>query len=320
MQNLFDSKHQGTEYKEYTPNQYNWTKKISKIKLLNTAETICELNADILALQEIENQNVLKQLLKLLKRVGCSYKYSAISHKKGSAIQVGLISKFPIINSRDIQVSYSPRVRNILEVKVNIEDSPLTLFVNHWKAKSRNGFESKRIKYAKALEKQINSLLPNNQYIILGDLNSNYNEHLTISKKLNDTNGKTAIGDTLKTVKEHKLIDKKQIVNLKNYHYNTWQELTYSNRWNHKFYSHKSTLDHILLPSALFDGKGIDYVNNSFAVFKSSNLFTKKGYINSWQIKNKKHLGVGYSDHLPIFAYFDTKPFKASNEQHTLTE
>jgi len=318
VQNLFDNKNQGTEYKDYIPNKSNWTKKISKIKLLNTAETICEINADILALQEIENQNVLKQLLKLLKRVGCPYKYSAISHKKGSAIQVALISKFPIINSKDIQVSYSPRVRNILEVKVNIEDKQLTLFINHWKAKSRNGFESKRIEYAEALKQRLLTLTPNSEYIILGDLNSNYDEHLTTTKKLNNTDGKTAIGDTLKTVKEHKLIDKDQIVNLKNYHYNTWQELEYHLRWNHKFYSHKSTLDHILLPSTLFNGKGIDYVNNSFSVFKSPNLFTKKGYINSWQIKNKKHIGIGYSDHLPIFAYFDTKPFKTLKKQHTL--
>ncbi len=312
VQNLFDDKNQGTEYNEYTLNKHNWTKRMSEIKLNHTAEIICELDADILGLQEVENNRVLEKLLKVLKRVGCQYRYSAISHKKNSTIHVALISKLPIKSSHDIQVSYSPRVRNILEAKLDINGIDLTIFVNHWKAKSRRGFESKRIKYAKALKKRINSISSNSEYIILGDFNSNYNEHLTLKKKLNDTDGKTGIGDILKTIKNSKLINKEQILKLEGFHYNTWQELPYQDRWNHKYYGNKSTLDHILLPTMLFDGKGIDYVNNSFSVFKSANLFTKKGYINSWQIKNKKHTGKGYSDHLPVFAYFGTKPFMAS--------
>ena len=59
----------------------------------------------------------------------------------------------------------------------------------------------------------------------------------------------------------------------------------------------------------MFDGKGIDYVNDTFKVFKADYLFTKKGYINRWRYKNGKHRAKGYSDHLPVFAYFDTKAY-----------
>jgi hypothetical protein len=62
----------------------------------------------------------------------------------------------------------------------------------------------------------------------------------------------------------------------------------------------------------MFDGKGIDYVNDSFRVFKQRYLFTKKGYINSWQMKAGRHTGKGYSDHLPLVATFDTKPYVPS--------
>ena len=310
VENLFDSTFNATEYKEYIPNTHNWTSKIAKIKLEHTAEVICDLDADIIGLQEIENETVLNALNKLLSKTGCIYRYSAISHKKDATIQVALLSKYSIEKVKELQVSYSPKVRNILEVQLKVQAHPLTVFVNHWKSKGRRGYESKRIAYAKVLQKRISKFPDGKEYIILGDLNSNYNAHLTLKNRLNDTHGKTGITDILKTCKNHKLIQKNNILeNGKGFHYNPWQEVSYKKRWSHKFYGHKGTLDHILLPSVMFDGKGIDYVNHSFSVFKAPYLFTKKGYINSWEFKSSKHNGKGYSDHLPVFAYFDTKPY-----------
>jgi hypothetical protein len=61
----------------------------------------------------------------------------------------------------------------------------------------------------------------------------------------------------------------------------------------------------------MFDTKGLNYVNNSFHVFKPKYLFHKKGYIYRWQYKSKRHLGKGYSDHLPIVATFSTQAYVA---------
>ena len=317
VENLFDAHFQGTEYKEYIPGKHNWNKRMVDIKLNHTAEVICDLNADILGLQEVENSIIFEALLKRLKRVGCAYRYSAITHKKGAAIQVALLSRFPITNRKELQVSYAPYTRNILEVEVDVKGEPLILFANHWKSKSRKGFESKRIKYAKCLQKRILSMPANKEYIILGDLNSNYNAHLTLKKRLDDSDGVTGIADILQTTKEGKLIQEHEILKSgKASHYNAWQELPFKDRWSHKFYGNKSTLDHILLPSTMFDGRGLDYVNDSFSVFKAPYLFTKKGYINSWQYKNGKHLGKGYSDHLPVYAFFDSKPYIADKRRN----
>jgi hypothetical protein len=157
----------------------------------------------------------------------------------------------------------------------------------------------------------------NKEYIILGDLNSNYNAHLTLRKRLDDSNGVTGIADILKTTKNGKLLQENEIVKAdRASHYNAWQELPFKHRWSHKFYGNKSTLDHILLPSSMFNGKGLDYVNDSFTVFKAAYLFTKKGYINSWQTKNGKHLGKGYSDHLPVYAFFNNKPYEADKNSN----
>jgi len=313
VQNLFDDRVQGTEYDEYIPGKHNWSTRMMQIKIDHTAEVLCELDADIVGLQEVENDYVFSLLVKRLKRVGCGYGYATISHKKGSSIQVALLSRFPILKSRDLQVSYAPRVRNILEVRVEVQGKPLTLFVNHWKSKSRKGYESKRIVYAKALEKRIMSLPEGEEYIVLGDLNSNYDAHLTLKKRLDDTHGIRGINHILKTIRGDHLIEKSEIIHgKKGEHFNLWQELPYRERWSHKFYGNRSTLDHILLPPSLFDKKNIDYVNHSFAVFRSDTLFTRKGYVNGWQMKGSRHMGKGYSDHLPVYAYFDLKPFMAA--------
>jgi hypothetical protein len=277
---------------------------------------ICDQDADIMGLQEIENSYIFNTLQKKLKRVGCGYTYSAITHKKHAPIQVALLSKFPIKKQKELQVSISPLVRNILEVKVDVKGDELILFVNHWKSRGRKGFESKRIKYAKVLKKRIDLLPHNKEYIILGDLNSNYDVHLTLNKKINDTYGVTALGNILQTVDNGKLLQESQMIKAKpGMHYNLWQELSFSKRWNHKFFANKSSLDHIVLPTTMFNGKGIDYVNDSFKVFKTAYLFTKRGYINRWKYKNGKHMAKGYSDHLPIYALFDKQPYIPSNTE-----
>ncbi|WP_295419727.1 endonuclease/exonuclease/phosphatase family protein [Sulfurovum sp.] len=316
VENLFDATYQGSEYEEYIPGKHNWNQRMMEIKLNHIAEVICDLDADILGLQEIENESVFERLKKRLKRVGCAYHYSAITHKRGAPIQVAMFSRFPVAKQKELQVSISPLVRNILEVEVYADGNPLTVFVNHWKSKGRKGVESKRIRYAKTLQKRIDSLPRNKEYIILGDLNSNYNVHLTLDKKIDDSHGITALGDVLHTTVDNKLVQENQMPKAKRgIHYNTWQELPFNQRWSHKFYGNRSTLDHILLPSNMFDGRGIDYVNDSFGVYKADYLFTKRGYINSWKYKHGKHRAKGYSDHLPVFALFDTQPYKTDKSK-----
>jgi len=143
VENLFDMQYDKTEYNQYIPNRDNWTKKILAKKLKNISEVICELDADIIGLQEIENRNALNLLQKSLKKYGCNYRYSAITSKKSTAIQVAILSHIPIKNHQEIVVKRAGGMRNILEAKFRIEDRPLYIFVNHWN--SKRSPESKRI-------------------------------------------------------------------------------------------------------------------------------------------------------------------------------
>ena len=299
----------GHEYKEYIPYKHGWNQQKFSKKLLNISEVICEINADIIGLQEVENKNVLQKLQQSLRRVGCVYKYSAISHKKYSAIQVAVLSKFPIKAKKEIIVNRALGYRNILEVKYIFNNRPLFIYINHWKSKSSK--ESKRMVSARALKKRLNILPKGSEYILLGDFNSDYNEYKHMEKKHNDTFGKTGINHVLKTINsDGKFIRPSSFKENYFEHYNLWLELVNYKRWSHNFYGNKQGLDAILLPYTLFDGKGMDYIANSFYVLKKDYLFHKKGYIFRWEYKHKRHQGRGYSDHLPIVASFSTKPFK----------
>ncbi|MFK5977239.1 MAG: endonuclease/exonuclease/phosphatase family protein [Sulfurovum sp.] len=319
VQNLFDMSLDGSEYRDYIPNQHNWTEEIVETKLNHTAEVICDVEADIIGLQEVENTHILERLFKRLNQVGCGYKYSTITETKKSSIQVALLSQYPIKSYKSIEVGFG--FRDILEVDLDIGGDGLTIFVTHFKAKSRNGVESKRIKSAKVIMRRIDSLPRDREYISLGDFNSDFDEYLHITKKLDDTNGTTAINDILQTKINDRLVSREDMQNSKNkkQHYSPWQELKPYQRWSYKFYGRNNTMDNILLSNSMFDGKGLDYVNNSFRVFKMDYLFTNKGYINRWEYKNSKHTGKGYSDHLPIYAMFDKKPFEANRLRESIT-
>ena len=308
VENLFDMVYDGSEYKDYIPYTHEWTSKNFQKKLLNISEVICDINADIIGLQEIENKNVLKKLQKSLKRIGCTYKYSAITSKNKSAIQVAILSRFPIKYFKEIVVKKSFRYRNILEVKYVIDGYSFFVYVNHWSSKRAK--ESKRIISAKALIKRLKLLKENSEYILLGDFNSDYDEYLHLENKYNDSQNKTGINHVLHTVKANNLFVRNTNFTKNSFeHYNLWLEQPNYKRWSHNFYGKKQALDAMILPKSLFNGKGLDYINHSFSILKKPYLFHDKGYIFRWVYKKKKHKGVGYSDHLPIVASFSTTKY-----------
>jgi len=307
VENLFDLNNDGTEYKEYIPNdKSNWNRHTYTIKLKNISQVINELDSDILALQEVESKRALTDLLKFTPQ----YKYSSFIKNKKSAIGLALISKYPIINTKRIQIkSSNPYARPIQKSDIKIKNKNITVYNNHWPSKRAS--ENARIEYALSLQKYLSKNQPKNDYIILGDFNSNYDEFRTFkqNKKLNNTYGITGINQVLNTTVNKKFITKSNILKFKDVvHYNLWLEKDYANRFSYKYKNSNNTPDNILINSTLFDNKNISYVNNSFKTFKPNYLF-KNNSIQRWVIKGKDrlHKGSGYSDHLPIYALFSTK-------------
>ncbi len=307
VQNLFDMQQNGTEYEEYIPNKHGWSQRRLKQKLRHLSEVICDLDADVIALQEVENDNALRKLQNTLKRSGCVYRYRAITSKPDTPVHNAILSRVKIAQKSNILIKPNGKYRSILKVKLDTVP-PLYIFVNHWK--SLFGAESQRVLYAKALVRALKKMPNGSEYILLGDFNSDWNQYLRMDKKHNDTSGISGINQILKTtINGHTLRckDLKRYKNSKLIHCNLWTQVPLSQRWSHNFFGEKLSLDSIIIPKTLLDGKGWDYKVGSFKVFKPKYLFGKYGWIKRWEIKHHRHTGRGYSDHLPIFALFENK-------------
>lgn len=308
IENLFDLNSDSNRYEEYIPNsKSNWNLKNYRIKLQNIAKVIKDIDADIIALQEIGSLEALKDLRATLTQSGLYYKYYKIADKKNTNIKVAILSKIPFLYSKEISVTSSYKYRNILETKFNINDKDLYVFVNHWKSKA--GPESMRIVSAKALRKRVEEIGHDKNIILVGDFNSDYEEYIKFIKKRehNDTNGKTAINHVLKSIKQNQKAS--YVKYIKDNFYNLWYDVNEANRYSYIFRGKKEALDNILVSQSLLNKKDISYINNTASNFDAKYLFKKKN-IYRWQVsrgKIQKHKGKGYSDHLAVTAKFSVK-------------
>jgi len=308
IENLFDLEKNGREYKEYIPfTKSNWNLKTYKVKLQNIAKVIKDINADIIAIEEIESLQALKDLRLTLKQKGLYYQYYKIADRKKTTIKVAFLSKIPFVYAKELAVTPTFRHRNILEVKFKINGKDLYLFVNHWKAKS--AAESKRIISAKTLRQRVSEIGYDKNIILVGDFNSDYEEYIKFKRKrrLNDTGGKTGINHVLRSIKQTQKASKVKYE--KENFYNLWYDIEEKNRYTYIYRGKKEALDSILISQSLLDNKGIYYKYSSVTPFQPKYLFKGKR-IYRWQTTRKKpnrHKGKGYSDHLAVVAEFIVK-------------
>lgn len=304
VENLFDLVKHRSDYREYIPNtKSNWNQKNFNIKVNNVLKVLKDIDADIIALQEIENRQMMNLLLKKLPQ----YKYSSFTKFRNSSVGIGFLSKIKIKKNKDINVKFRNKIfRPILETTFEIDNIEFKIFNNHWPSKRVN--ESYRVKFAKKLFDRIEKLPKDYDYILLGDFNSNYDEFKTIykEKKLNNTSGITGINQVLNTTIDKRYVSYDDILKYKKrVHYNLWLDLNYNNRFSNKYRGRNNTPDNIIIAPALLDNKKLTYKTKSFEVFKPSYLYKNKRIIR-WKMNNRVHKGGGFSDHLPIIATFST--------------
>lgn len=312
VENLFDLKRDGSEYPGYVPGgRLGWNRPMAAVKFQHIARVLDALDADILALQEVESRQALEMLNQ---RLALPYPHMAVAGRKSTAVRCALLSRYPLTETETVSVP-GRGSRSILKARVRIGGSPLVVFVNHWKSKSAP--ESRRLPYARALAAQIRELPPDADFVVAGDLNSNYNEFETLPDhpELNDTEGVTGINHILHTVSGGRLVTERALCRADESArllYNPWLELKKGRRWSARYYGRPNSPDHLLLSPGLYDEKGLSYIDNSFDKFDPGNLF-RGAAIDRWQRSEKgrgRHLGRGYSDHLPIFLWVAKKPFK----------
>ena len=135
-------------------NEAKFTKKIINISRVIKSYDKSGSGPDLVVFQEVENRNALNKLVtKGLNRLGYQY-MELIEGDDSRGIDVGLISKYPVVSSRHHSVYVNDErldTRGILEVTLNVDGNEVVVFCNHWPSQGNPAIE--RIESAKLLSR-----------------------------------------------------------------------------------------------------------------------------------------------------------------------
>jgi len=315
VQALFDGQETGNEYEEYLGSA-GWTPEKYRARINTISQAIqqmvqSEKNAvpDIIGLVELENAGILEDLAKgsLSKH---SYKWTAFAGIPGMSLGLGILSRFPITDtkSHSITVGDETAPRPILEVRIEPRGEPLVFLLCHWKSKSGKDTEALRRASARVVHRRLLELKQKEEetpVIIMGDLNENHNEFYlesAFSALLPDDPKAAALAakagsgsspDFLVLSGEKPPLS--QYIENVQALYSPWGvELNdgsyyYRDKWE--------TIDHFLLSDALFSGTGWNF--HDCRVLNHEPFTTRNGTPNRYIPRN----GNGLSDHLPLLLY-----------------
>lgn len=303
IENLFDAEDDpNTDDAEFLPESDKfWTDGKINAKLTNLAKVINFMNKgmgpDVLAVEEVENFNMMKRLCYSLK--DRDYIPVHRDSKDARGIDVGLIYDRKIfeiedISTIDVKLPNGYPTRDILHAVLKHKNSGeiVHFFVNHWP--SRRGGKEKsdvnRISAAKNLRAAVDVLLeskPNANIIILGDFNDGpLDESLRSVLKAGDFN----CGEKLNKATLLNLAYKKAAQKDGSY--------LFARNWD--------MIDQIIVSTSFSDGKNLEYDCDSYEIIKPAFMIIQGGDREGGALPTymgTRYVG-GFSDHFPVGARF----------------
>lgn len=328
LQNLYDLVDDPTKDEgEFTPSPGRWDAARLRTRLDRFARALVALNADIVAVVEIENELVLGQLAEATRAVGGpDYAYQVVSTARNSRnMNVGVLSRYPIRFSRVRRITFpyectdrdsgelitlgttETEPRPILQAEIDLGGestaADLVLLVNHWKAKTGTSYpcvdEAHRVRSGLALRALHNNLvqvLPNRPVVMLGDFNA-YEFEEPLAQALA---GRLDEGEV-------------EVEGI----FNTWGQVLdpdiqgNSNQWNnaanssYNFRGSWGRLDHILVSANMLDAGSAEWrlLGDSVGSLTAAFLLDR-GTPNGWSVEHPN----GTSDHLPVFVELSPRP------------
>jgi predicted extracellular nuclease len=309
LENLFDTiDDPGKNDEEFLPNSnMEWTEDKLDKKSYNLARVIGIMNndsgPDLLGVCEVENQAVLDSMISRY-LPDMNYKTAYLESPDNRGIDNGLIfkaNKFKLLNVQADTVHLSDGYPTRLIFGANLltgDSKQITVFVNHWPSRSGGQIESEpnRIAAARTLRNAVDRIFnsdKNANIFIIGDFNDD-----PIDLSLLETlQADPIICDSLMT--DFEIDSQAKLFNLAYHSFeNGLGSYKYQNTWN--------MLDQIIVSGSLINGGDINYICNSFEVFKPSVMVTNSGKYEGTPFPTyggKRYLG-GYSDHFPVVAKF----------------
>ena len=314
LENLFDTTDDpGKNDFEFTPEgRKQWTQERLDKKLYNLSRVIRIMNADrgpdILGVVEVEHESLLDSMInKYLSDKDYKVAYAESPDRRG--IDNGLIyrkGKFKLLDVKTDTIHLPDNYPTRLILNVNLLDSKgdtLIFFVNHWP--SRIGgvekSEPNRIAAASTLRKNVDNYLKHNpsaKIFILGD----FNDEPSNSSILSELDAESFLCDSIQYSNDSEV---KTHNTLYNCSYFAFQE----GEGTYKYRSDWNLLDQIIVSDNVITGNKINYICNSFTIFKPNFIITHSGKYEGTPFPTyggNRYLG-GYSDHFPVYAKFTSQ-------------
>lgn len=305
IENLYDTSDDTLKNdEEFLPGSVKrWNDERYDHKINNITKVINFMNhgcgPDILAMEEVENINVVKRLIYKMRDRDYVVAHRDSPDRRG--IDVALmydrnIFTIDSLAALHVELPNGNPTRDILHVVLIHKKSKekIHIYTNHWP--SRRGGEQKsninRVTAANVLKKSLDTLAqtsPNSNVIILGDLNDEPNNE-SVEKILGAKNF------------ECKRQSKNIFLNLA---YKKFSNNEGSYLYRGKF----DMIDQIIISSTFLDGKKFEYDCNSFEVVKPPFMVFGEGRREGGAIptyEGNKYIG-GFSDHFPVGAKFILK-------------
>jgi endonuclease/exonuclease/phosphatase family metal-dependent hydrolase len=312
VQALFDGEENSTEYAEYRMTA-GWSEEKYRARLTALADAVARITEgapDILALQEVENGTVLKELAKgPLAKYG--YSRTFFANNPGASLGVGLLSRLPLLElkAHSVTCNGDTSPRPVAEVRLEPGKTPMVLFICHWKSKveGEDVTEAARRASARVVLRRLREIRveePDLPVIVMGDLNENHDEFYRRSGPVvcallpDDPKAAELSGKSFGMPVDF-LVISGQKPPLSRYFtheavalYSPWGNELEKGSYNYR--NNWETIDHFLLSAGLFDGQGWE--------FDTCDALYKEPFINDQGIPRtyNPRTGSGLSDHLPL--------------------
>ncbi len=170
VQNLFNASDDGNEYDEYRSSS-GWNQASYDTRLSNLATVFSYFSADVVVLNEVENESVVCDIITKLN----AFPNYCTAREKNGAISIAVISKYPISHSCIHAVTGT---RPILEADLDTPNGTVRIFAVHGKSK-RDGEQSSketRLTMGETL-KLVSKHNDDNLVILAGDFNEDISEN-----------------------------------------------------------------------------------------------------------------------------------------------
>ena len=302
VQLLFDSVDHGDEYSPFTLEE-GYSHSLYHRRLESLARALTQnhhTDPDIIVLQEVENDTVVRDLLSsyLQKR---GYSYYVVSDDPLSPIEVAVISRFEIV---DAHIHGVHQQRPILETVINVEGETIRLFALHLRSQ-RDGFEESEperlqsIRALRAIIERYDSAGIPLPCIIAGD----FNESVTDYEKHGGSIQTALIPHAAAISESNELSSGSLVITGGIVNDGTWytfyldsdQMNTLSVPGSYYYQGVWESFDHILLSKEFFDGIGLQFEKGG--IKDAPFLLEEKGL----PFRYDPYGHEGFSDHLPVY-------------------